>query len=104
MAKKTNVLSQEEINRTKLFEEASESYKSIFTNKGLNLDALIKLVENCIQLTEYDEKVMWTHQIIFNTLVTGSRNWYEAIGILEACKHEYQSICDDIQYQQEHED
>jgi len=90
MAKKEKVISKEDLERMKVFEKASDSYKSIFTKDGLSLEGLVNLVENCLQLCDEEEKIWWGHQVAFAAILHGSKNYYEAMGVLEACKDEYQ--------------
>jgi hypothetical protein len=89
MAKKTDVIKAEELERMKIFEKASDSYKSIFTKDGLNIDGLTDLIENCLKLCDDDDKIEWTMRICMSTLIWGTRNYYEALGMMEACKEEY---------------
>jgi hypothetical protein len=84
-----HIMNQQEIKRAKNFEEATDAYKSIFTNNGLNLEGLVKLVENCLNLCEDSEKSALAHRLCFQAVIYGSFNYYEAIGILEAVKDDY---------------
>ena len=95
MVVKKKVLSQDEVNRMNLFENASDSYKKIFTSKGINIEGICDLIDNCLELAEPDERIWWAHRIMAISILCGPKNYYEAMGVIEAVKSEYQANFDE---------
>src|ERR1035437_8320078 len=89
--KSTSVMTCEDIKRVRNFEDATNAYKDIFTDNGLNPEALVKLVINFIELCDDDQRSGITDSLCLQSLIFGSLNYYEAMGILEAVKDDYKS-------------
>lgn len=96
---------QEKIKRqSEIFDLSKENFKKIFTDKGINREELIEFTINTLRLmSEEDGQSMFAQNLIFQIMNQCSYNAYEALGILEATKHEYLKILDEI-YEEENEE
>jgi len=93
-----------EIAKAELFEKATDSYKAIFTNDGLNLEGMLRLIDNCLEMLDPNDRALWAHNIIFEAALQGMGSYYETIGVLESVKHEYEVAWDNSVGQQDEDD
>jgi len=87
----------EDAKKAETFDLSKENFKKIFTDKGINRDELIEFTINTLRLmSEEDNQSVFAQNLIFQIMNQCSYNAYEALGILEATKHEYLKILDQV--------
>lgn len=87
-----------------IFDLSKENFKKIFTDKGINRDALIEFTVNTLRLMSDEENQSgFAQSLIFQVMNQCSFNAYEALGILEATKYEYLKVIEEI-YNEENDD
>jgi hypothetical protein len=95
----------EDKDKTKTFDMSKENFQKIFTDKGINRDELIEFTVNTLRLMDEEEgQSVFAQNLIFQIMNQCSFNAYEALGILEATKHEYLKIIDQICEEEDDED
>lgn len=77
--------------------------------KNQSLDKLLDSIKEFLKsLPEGEEKILSTDQIVFEAVIWGSNNSYEAVGLLEKVKHDYINTVEEIasegQREEEEED
>jgi hypothetical protein len=75
--------------KTADFDKVSDNFKKICTDNGIDQDALTTFVVNSIQLVPENEKLMFIRYLLYEIIVLGTFDVYEALGMLETVKMDY---------------
>ena len=90
--------------KTKVFDLAQESFKKIYTEKGIDDQALVDFIDSTMQLLPDEEKSCVGVHLMFHIINRGSYNDFEALGMLEAAKLDYIRACESVASEEDDED
>jgi hypothetical protein len=75
--------------KTSDFDKVSDNFKKICTANGIDQEALTTFVVNSIKLVPEEEKLMFIRYLLYEIVVLGTFDVYEALGMLETVKMDY---------------
>ena len=94
----------EDKKKVEAFDKASDSFKSLFDKNGVNMDALSKLINQCLRLCNDDLKLMHIHNLIFDLVNNENLNYFESVGMLDVVKSDYIHAYMDVMSEENDED
>lgn len=87
---------KEDEKHVEIFDKINDNFKKIFTDKGVDKDQLCEFLANVLQIAPDEDRSNLASQMIFEIINWGSYNVYEALGIIEAVKHQYIEVVDSV--------
>ena len=90
--------------KTKVFDLTQESFKKIYTENGINDQALVEFIDSTMQLLPDEEKSCIGVHLMFHIVNRGAYNDFEALGMFEAAKTDYIRACENAAIEEENED
>ena len=83
--------------KEKIFDNVSDNFKKICTEKGIDTEALIDFIINAIKLIPDEERLNFAQYLIVNGVIQCTDNIYEGLGVLGVSKANYLKLmeCDD---------
>lgn len=88
---------------TKIFDLAQESFKKIYTDNGINDQALVDFIDSTMQLLPDEDKSYVGVHLMFHIINRASYNDFEALGMLEATKLDYIRACENAATEEKEE-
>jgi len=88
----------------KIFDKVSDNFKKICTKNGIDTEAVQEFIINIIKLVPEEDRANFSSDLIFNVAVWGSRTPFEAIGIVEATKLQYNKVLNDVWAEEDEDD
>lgn len=87
---------KEDKERAEIFDQINDNFKKIFTENGVDEDQLCEFLANVLKITPSEDRSNMASRMIFDIINWGSYNVFEALGIIEAVKHQYITVVDDV--------
>ena len=87
---------KEDEERAEIFDQINDNFKKIFTEKGVDEDQLCEFLANVLKITPQEDRSDMAYRMIFDIINWGSYNVFEALGIIEAVKHQYIKVVDSV--------
>lgn len=78
--------------KEKIFDNVSDNFKKICTERGIDTEALIDFIINAIKLIPDEEKLNFAQYLIVNSTIQCTDNIYEGLGVLAVSKASYLRI------------